>query len=197
MKGYKPTGQALDSLVAFLNRRLHKNTISRSNIMLTQISDGNQSSYTASDLRNMEAKNRSHFTSGNTLWTYIQVLDGNYSDSSNQNGKVLGLSYYNTSIAIFEKAIRSISGGLGGPPRYKVEGTVIDHEFGHLFGLVNNGTPMVQDHQDTAHGHHCNVKSCLMYYAVETSNTFNNVFNGSIPHIGHYGVADLQANGGK
>ena len=42
------------------------------------------------------------------------------------------------------------------------------HEVGHLVGLVNNGTAMVNSHIDAQHGHHCANKNCLMYWEAET-----------------------------
>lgn len=44
------------------------------------------------------------------------------------------------------------------------ETSIVMHELGHLFGLVNNGAPMVTDHQDAAHGDHDSDPACLMHY---------------------------------
>lgn len=92
----------------------------------------------------MEKEHREHFTEGTTLASYIIFLDGEFSTSN-----VLGIAYYNTSTAYFHETIDRISGGLGQPSRTKIESTVFAHEFGHLMGLLNNGTDTQDDHHDS------------------------------------------------
>jgi hypothetical protein len=54
-------------------------------------------------------------------------------------------------------------------PKY-VEQVTLIHEIGHAIGLVNNGLPMVEAHQDADHGAHCNNPDCVMYWANEGPN---------------------------
>ena len=192
MAGYEPDQQALDSLESFLQRHLNKTTI---NIGLpTSIPGGGQNAYSASDIISLEEQHRDHYTDAqsDTLWAYLIIVDGEY---NTQN--VLGIAYYNTSMGFFGETIHNNSGGTGQPPRYKMEAIVFNHEFGHNLGLVNNGSPMQQDHQDEAHGKHCDVEECLMYYTVETTDFFANLFDGSIPDLQQFCNADLDANGGR
>jgi hypothetical protein len=93
--------------------------------------------------------------------------------------------------------IANNSGGFSQPSRETVETTVLQHEFGHILGLVGNGTPTVQDHQDEANGAHCDVDTCLMYFAVRTSDFVNNLMGGNVPELDSQCIQDLQANGGK
>lgn len=191
MEGYKPTQQALDSLEMFLNRRLNKASI---NIGIpNSIPAGGQNAYADQDIRSLEEEYRDHFTEAgsDTLWAYLLFVDGEYSETN-----VLGIAYYNTSMGFFGQTIQDNSGGTTQPPRYKMEATVFAHEFGHIFGLVNNGTPMQQDHQDSANGNHCTQEECLMYYSVETTDYFANLFDGQIPNLQEFCRQDLEANGG-
>lgn len=48
-----------------------------------------------------------------------------------------------------------------------VEQSTIVHELGHALGFVNNGVPMVTNHQDVAHGRHTTDDQCVMYYLNE------------------------------
>ncbi|HKJ30991.1 MAG TPA: hypothetical protein VKA34_04145 [Balneolales bacterium] len=191
---YKPTQQAVDSLKTFLERRLHKP--GGIHVSLSSIPSPGKSQYTNDDIVNVEDHNRTIFAKGDTIAVYYFFADGNSSQDS-KNSKVLGLSYFNTSIVIFEKTIRSLSGGVGQPSTAMLEATVMRHEFGHILGLVNIGTPMVTPHEDQNHKGHCTNKNCLMYYNVNTSDVVNNVLNSGIPQLGPDCRNDLQHNGGK
>lgn len=193
--GYKPTQGAIDTLRAFLNRRLNK----PGGITITTdaIADPGQSSYSLNQISQIEINNRKAYNSGKTIAVYYFFADGNYSGNTN-NSEVLGLSYRNTSIVIFEKTIQGLSGGLGQPSRTDLEATVMEHEFGHIMGLVNLGTPMVVNHADPNHPHHCEDSKCLMYYNVSTSDVVSNILNGGgIPKLDQNCLNDLKHNGGK
>lgn len=194
MPGYAPDNDALDSLKTFLQNRLNKSSISIQTP--TEIPSGGKDAYSQDDILNIEEANRDNFTkvdskSGNTLWVYFSILDGSYADNSN----VLGLTYLNTSMTFFGSTIQNNSGGVGQVSRTKLEGTTYMHEFGHNMGLVANGTPMQQRHQ--ANGAHCDDDSCLMYYAVETTDYTSVLMDSPMPDLDANCRADLQANGGK
>ena len=188
MEGYRPTEEGLDSLKSALERHLAKSSITIATP--TSIPAQGNSTYSAEDIRDLEAEHRDHFTQAGseTIWAYFLVLDGTFTDES-----VVGVAYYNTSMAFFGKTIEDITGGLTQPSRKKVEATVFRHEFGHNLGLVNNGIPMQQDHQDEEHGPHCTNEQCVMYYAIETTDFFRNVFDGTIPGFGPHGTEDMAA----
>lgn len=190
MPGHEPTQDGLDSLKTFLQRRLNKNSIS---FQSSEISSGNQNSYTSDDIRSLEDEHRDNRTEpgSNTLHVYFLVVDGEYEQSN-----VLGIAYWNTSVAFFGQTIESISGTPPtAPSEEKVEGTVFRHEFGHNMGLVGNGTPTQSDHK-TSGSAHCTESGCLMEPAVETTDFFSN-FSGSIPPLKQFCIEDLQTNGGK
>lgn len=192
MQGHEPTQQGLDNLQTFLEERLNKQSISLSTP--TEITPESQSSYSSDDIRALEEEYRDNYTEAgdNTLHVYFLMVDGEYSSNSN----VLGIAYWNTSVAFFGQTIEDISGTPpAAPSEEKIESTVFRHEFGHNMGLVGNGTPTQSDHK-TSNSAHCTEDGCLMEPAVETANFFEN-FSGEIPPLGEFCIEDLQANGGK
>ncbi|WP_138431261.1 peptidase [Fodinibius saliphilus] len=191
MPGHEPTQEGLNSLQTFLEERLNKQSISLTN--QTQISSGDQSSYSINDIRALEEEHRDNFTkaSGNTLHVYFLVLDGEY-----EQPNVLGVAYWNTSVAFMGKRMEDISGEPPvSPSEEKIESTVFRHEFGHNMGLVDIGSPMQTDHK-TSGSAHCTTDGCLMEPSVRTTDFFSN-FSGSIPPLDDLCIDDLQANGGK
>ncbi len=112
------------------------------------------------------------------LWT-----DGRYEGDSD-SGTVLGFAWGGNKLVMLADNIdRACAATLGGPLGAGLddslceaaEGSVLLHELGHLFGLVNNGLPMVADHQDPDHGHHDANDECLMYWAMETSSVTDRI----------------------
>lgn len=192
---YKPTQNAVNNLVAFLNQRLNKpNGI---NIVYSEIISPNKLKYTLTDIKNLEDQNRKEFSADKNIATYFLFLDGEYAENT-QNEKVLGIAYRNTSMVIFEKTIHSLSDDITEPNRDKLETTVINHEYGHILGLVNIGTNMQINHQDVANGSHCMDKNCLMYYTAETNAGIQNLLGSNpIPSLDANCINDLKANGGK
>ena len=188
MEGYEPTQEALDSLETSLQAHLDKSSIDLR--PPTQIPAEGDSSYSADQIRDLEAEHRDHYTraESDTLWAHLLVVDGQFDDEN-----VLGIAYYNTSMAFFGETIDAVTTGIGSPSREKVEATVFRHEFGHNLGLVNNGIPMEEDHHDEAHGAHCTNDQCVMDHAVETTNYFANVFDGTVPSFEAFCTADMAA----
>ncbi|MDX1673504.1 MAG: hypothetical protein R3314_01785 [Longimicrobiales bacterium] len=193
MAGHQPSSSALDDLRAFLEARVHKTSITVRSP--TEIPAGGQPTYTANEVVQLENEHRNAYTDGQTLTAYMLVVDGEFEEAN-----VLGAAYFNTSSVYFGGAIDQVSGGPTQPSETLVEATTFLHEFGHLFGLVaieESGTEMQTEHQDEAHGHHCDNDQCLMYYAVESTDLFGGVFGGDIPSLDQNCIDDLQANGGK
>jgi hypothetical protein len=195
MTGYRPTDDAMSRFTTFLNERLNKS--GGVNLVFSEIGAQGKSSYSIDDIKKIEESNRSEFTTRKQIAAYFLFLDGDYSGNKD-NSVVLGAAYYNTSMVIFEKTIVDATGGLGQPPTYKLETTVINHEFGHILGLVNLGTSMQSFHQDTKNGAHCDNTECLMNWVAETGDAVNNLLGSSkIPILDQNCIKDLQANGGK
>lgn len=191
LQGFAPTTQGLQHLRDFLEARLHKPGGVRIQVGLPLPSPG-RATHTTAQVRAMQQQYRSAYTEGRTLALHLLYLDGAYDGAPN----VLGIAYNNTSLAIFAERIEQHTGALGQPTFATVEGTVAQHEVGHLLGLVNNGTSMQAEHQDEPNGEHCDDPDCLMYHAVRTTDFIQNLLGG-MPTLDADCLADLQANGGK
>lgn len=186
--GYAPEQAALDNLKSFLASRINK----PGGITFTfrSIASPGDASFTEKELEDLEKDQRSEYSRKDRLVVFVFFADGEYEAAS-----TLGLKYGSTSVAVFGKVVKDNSGGIGQPTKTVLETTVLEHEFGHLLGLVDAGTPMVTAH--AADGHHCNNSDCLMYYAVETLDFIGNLSGGEVPELDAHCIADLQANGGK
>jgi hypothetical protein len=194
MEGYEPTQEGLDRLTSFLEERLNKSNIS---ITTTEITARNEGPYSTSDITSIENEERDNYTEGggNTLHAYFLIVDGEYEQQSN----VLGIAYWNTSMAFLGKTIDDISGSSPtNPSRAQVEGTVFRHEIGHNLGLVGNGSPHPegQESHETDGSAHCTTDGCLMEPSVRTTDFFANL-SGEVPNLDELCIEDLQANGGR
>lgn len=189
--GFRPTDAALQAVQTFLSARLHKPGGIEVRLGAA-LPAPNQASYSADDARALEEQHRTMYTEGGTIVAYLLFLDGEYAGGSN----VLGIAYHNTSMAVFIERIMQHTGGPLEPAQHTVEATVANHEFGHLLGLVNNGSPMQTEHQDEPNGSHCDNEDCLMHYSVRLSDFIANLLGG-MPQLDQNCLNDLAANGGK
>ena len=190
MPGYAPDAAALNHLQNVLTAYLNKP--SGITIVTKEIPGASSTTLSVDQVRKIEEENRTVFTTGDQIGVYFLFTNGNYTDNN-----VLGVAYRNTSMVLFGKKIHDNSGALGQASRTKLEATVLEHEFGHILGLVDIGTPMQTNHKDASHGNHCNNTNCLMYYAAETTDILGILINGNIPSFDANCAADLHANGGK
>lgn len=190
MSGYAPDAAALNHLQNVLNAYLNKP--SGITIVTKEIAASSSATLSIDQVMKIEEENRTVFTTGDQLGVYFLYTNGNYTDNN-----VLGVAYRNTSMVLFGKKIHDNSGALGQASRTKLEATVLEHEFGHILGLVDLGSTMQTNHKDAAHGNHCSNTSCLMYYASETTDILGFLITGNIPSFDTNCAADLHANGGK
>jgi hypothetical protein len=190
MPNNSPDPSAITHFQNLLNSTLNKP--GSIEIVQRQINSDNKSSYSLKDIKLIEKANRTVYSQGGTIGVYFLITDADYNDS-----RVLGIAYRNTSFALFGKTIRDNSGGIGKASLTKLEATVIEHEFGHLLGLVNIGTAMQVNHQDTPNGNHCTNANCLMNFTAETTDILGFLLTGSIPVFDANCKNDLKANGGK
>jgi hypothetical protein len=190
MPGFAPDAAAVNHLQVMLAGLLNKSA--GITVVSKEIPASSNTTLSANDLWTIEKNNRTAFTNGSEIAIYVLYTNGNYTESN-----VLGIAYKNTSVAVFGKKIHDNSGGIGQANRTKLEATVLEHELGHLLGLVDLGSSMQTSHKDAAHGNHCSNNNCLMYYASETSDILGFLITGNIPALDANCKADLHANGGQ
>lgn len=191
MPGYAPDANAIELVKNFLSTFLKKE--GGISIVTREIPGTSASSLSLNDIKAIENTSRSSFTNGSTMAISVIYTNGQYSDNAN----TLGIAYRNTSVALLGKVIHDNSGGFGQVSRTKLEATVLEHELGHLLGLVDLGSQMQLNHKDPANGNHCNNNNCLMYYASETTDILSFLNTNNIPQLDTNCKADLKANGGK
>lgn len=188
MPGFAPDSASVARLIDFLNTCANKP--GGIQVVLQQIAPSGKAILSIDEIVSIEKKNRTAFTENNRLAVHILITDGKYNSPD-----ILATSYWNTSICVFGKTVQDNLGTTGSLEKSKLLATLFEHEFGHLMGLVNQGSPMQTSHKDPSHGAHCINPECLMYYDVEKSWTGGVVFN--IPTLDADCQADLKANGGK
>jgi hypothetical protein len=188
MPGYAPTAVALDEMVKLLTDRCNKPggvTITQKQIL------GSGKTLSVNDIVAIEKQNRTVYNTADHFSLYVLVTDGDYTDAN-----VLGIAYRNTSICMFGKTVAKYSGGFGQVSRARLESNTLQHESGHLLGLVGIGSPVQTNHKDPAHPDHCVNTKCLMYFESEGVGGLGGL-TGGIPPLDSACVADLRANGGR
>lgn len=196
--GFEPSQTSLYNIESFLNKYLNKPNGVK--ITARAIPAPGKGTYSLNEIREIEDKHRTAFTSGSKLTTFIFIAD-NKSDSSSGDDVVLGKAYKNTSMVIFQKEIRELASGTGTVSSDEIQTTTVKHEFGHLFGLVNNGTPAQTPHEDPdpQNKAHCDVETCLMAALLDFENSgapAMKVQSGNL-EFDEQCHRDLIANGGK
>jgi predicted Zn-dependent protease len=195
VQGFEPSASSVANFVSFLNARTKKPGGIR--VEKRAIASPGKAKYTNQDIVAIEDANRTKYNTSDQIAVWAFFVDGE-SVSNTDQSVVLGTAYRNTSFVIYEKTIQGLSDGPFEPDRSLMETTVITHEFGHILGLTNLGSPLQSNHEDTAHLKHCKVESCLMYWSAESgSGVANMVSSGSAPQLDSQCIADLRANGGK
>ncbi len=166
--GFRPTQSALSQLTDYLRQHTRKETIE---IVYNELASPTEDELTLQEIANLETKNRTAFNSGSTLAIYIYFADAPAEGDDMEQGLVtLGAVYRNTSMVIHEVTIRKLAARSLTISNADVETATLNHEFGHLFGLVDLGSDMVNDHQSQSENdkgelvgdNHCNVSGCLM-----------------------------------
>lgn len=132
---------------------------------MTALPAQNRTSWLGTEILSLSAQHRQAEPSADDARFYVYFLKGYYDSGSGPNTAVLGVSLGGTPIlALFKDVIES-SGSTA--VRKYVEQSTLVHEMGHAIGFVNNGVPMVTNHQDVAHGAHTTNTECVMYWQNE------------------------------
>jgi predicted Zn-dependent protease len=189
---FRPLQETLDSFRTFLTERINKP--GGITFVETVITTPLESSYTISEIKDLEAEKRTKYTVGDKISVFVFFANANSSSDTNTS-VTLGSAYLNTSIVVFEKTLRDLSSSQGND-LFILEATTLQHEFGHILGLVNlRNDGIHQNHEDPLHSSHCIVEECLMYFSSTNSRSLRN--RSSVPELDPLCIEDLQAKGGK
>ena len=132
-----------------------------------QFADQAKSTWTTSELLNLEKSLRQQKHGGSNGNFFIVFVNGHFKYSDGEvNKDIIGVSLTGTTvIAIFKDVISQYSAEPG-VAKFMEQATII-HEFGHAIGLVNNGVALTSSHQDSEKGAHCSNSDCVLYWANE------------------------------
>jgi len=190
--GFRPLQETIDTFRQFLEQRLNKpgSIIFVETEIITPLVE----TQSISDIRDIEADQRTKYTDGDTIAVFVYFSHAN-SENDTETSKTLGTAYYNTSLVVFEQTLLDLA-SLPVFDLFILEATTFQHEFGHLLGLVNLVDDDIhENHEDNVHSNHCIVEECLMYFESNNSNSFKNKI--SVPVLDPLCIEDLQAKGGK
>ncbi|MEO9892279.1 hypothetical protein [Aurantibacter sp.] len=158
--GFKPTTESITNFTEFLKEHTFKEDIE---IIYKELVSPEKDSLSLNEIADLETTNRTQYNSGETLAIYIYFSDAPAEDDDEEEGLVtLGAVYRNTSMIIHEATVRSLSAQSFFITDADIETATLNHEFGHLFGLVDLGSPEVNPHEDSDSENHCDVEGCLM-----------------------------------
>ena len=196
-EGFQPEAGTISNLISFLEERLHKPQ--GITIVETVIPTPTGTSFNINTIINIEEEHRTIYNDENNLAVYI--FFANKSSSNDTPTRVtLGSAYRNTSIVIYKKTINeiAISNGINIP---LTEKTTLNHELGHLLGLVNLQLDDIhQEHEDTQNNKHCMVEDCLMFFETtgdRSAITSALLRKSTVSDLDPLCIEDLQAKGGK
>lgn len=158
--GFRPTDEAMNAFENYLRVHTFKENIQ---LIFNELPSPNEETLELQEIADLEEENRTAYNNGNTLAIYIYFADAPSDGDNDEEGLVtLGAVYRNTSMVIFERTIRNLAGRSLTITNADVETATLNHEFGHLFGLVNLGTTAINDHEDPNAMNHCVIDPCLM-----------------------------------
>lgn len=186
MQAYPLSDAVVNHLTNYL--RTYLNKPGGINIYRQLINNSTNTTMSINDVVALEKTVRTKFTRPGVIAVHIMVVDAEFTEFT-----VLGNAYWNTSMSVYGRSIDRYSGGNGQVSTDQLLITLIEHEFGHLLGLVDQGTSMVTPHKDVNNGAHCINPYCLMHHVIETTTAGA----PSIPVLDNNCVADLKNNGGK
>ncbi len=199
--GFRPTTAAMTEFEEYLRERTFKEDIE---IIFNEIPSPAEEALELQEIADFETQHRTAYNDGSTIAIYIFFADAPADSDDNENGLVtLGAVYRNTSMVIYESTIRRLSDRSSLVTTADVEAATLNHEFGHLFGLVNLGTPVVNDHEDPEAQNHCVINPCLMRAELSFGSSAMKMLSdiaakgGAAPELDAECILDLQANGGR
>ncbi len=202
----RPTDAAIDDLRDFLLERTQKTDIS---FEFLPVESSGELEETLQEIAQKENDNRTAYNNGSTLTLYIYFTDAlAEGDSENSESITLGAVYRNTSMVIYQRAIRALASRTSLVSREELEAATLMHEMGHLFGLVNLDATLAatfpHNLEDPAASNHCDEEGCLMQASLEFSSSAKEIMEGRmakgqqpIPDLGPECLRVLASMGGR
>ena len=199
VNGFRPNSTSIDNFRNFLALHTSK-AVEDISIEYHQIDAQEGAELSFQEIADIESEVRQRYNDGRTLAIFINFTDAtSENDEINEGLVTLGAVYRNTSMVIFQSRVRLLASSDPLITIVDAETATLNHEFGHLFGLVNLGTPLVNDHEDPDAENHCDVEGCLMRAELEFSAGMKKVLSSraskglaAVPQLGPECVRDLQ-----
>ena len=204
VNGFRPTNESMENFRDYLVEHTFK-TAENISIDYHAVDSPAEDELSFQQIADIESDIRQNYNDGSTLAIFIYFTDASSENDDIDQGLVtLGAVYRNTSMVIFERTVRLLAGQSLAITNTDVESATLNHEFGHLFGLVNLGTDMVNDHEDPSAPNHCNVEGCLMRAELEFGGGMMKALEARaskgmvlVPELDPQCILDLQNNGGR
>jgi hypothetical protein len=202
VSGFQPTAEAMNNFQTFLQTHTFKQDIEIQYLLLPS---PNKSDLSLQEVADLESENRTAYNEGGTLAIYIYFSDAPSDTDDPEAGTVtLGAVYRNTSMVIYESTVLQLAQSSSQISVQDVETATLNHEFGHLLGLVDLGSPPVNAHEDPDAEHHCDVNGCLMRAELQFGGGLLGMMNkrvstgkAAVPTLDSECMLDLQQNGGR
>ncbi len=201
VSGFCPQPDTVDNFLTFLAATTDKEDIT---VAIRPLPSPGQTSLSINEIARLESDNRTAYNQGTTLAVYIYFTDAP-SNLDGGNSVVLGAVYRNTSMVIFGSTIGTAAQRSTSASLIDIETGTVNHEFGHLFGLVNLGTPLLSPHEDQDAPGHCDVEGCLMQGTLQLGGCGRRLLeiieynasqgNDIVPELDAACIEDLQGNG--
>ncbi len=202
VNGFRPSQSTMDNFVSYLREHTFKEDIE---FIYKPLDSPDEENLSLQVIANLESENRTVYNNGKTLAIYIYFADApSDGDDEDSDLVTLGAVYRNTSMIIYERTLRRLAARSSFISVSDVETATLNHEFGHLFGLVNLGTPMVINHEDSEAENHCTTPGCLMRAELQFGGGMMKQMQllaskgqATIPGLDAECLTDLRANGGR
>tara|TARA_R110002020_G_scaffold137434_2_gene306636 strand:- start:169464 stop:170306 length:843 start_codon:yes stop_codon:yes gene_type:complete len=214
VEGFRPIARTESDVLEFIREVTFKQNIE---VTYNSLPSPGEETLTIAEIDDLETQNRTLFNTDDAVAIYIYFADAPFEgDDPDSDLVTLGAVYRNTSMVIYASSAQKLAATSSLITSATIETATMQHEFGHLLGLVNLGTDMVNAHEsnetdengdavtgtngEPSGNSHCNVDGCLMSAELEFTLGMKRMLtakNGAVPVLDAECLRDLRANGGR